>query len=75
LDEVPAPIETARVPGFILFSPDDYRSLARGARILSKQAEADAMKQQNPCMARLFNDNAKHYRELAEKCELAARVL
>lgn len=69
-----AAIENGRVPGFIKFTADDFRSLAQAARVAAAQAEADARAQSNPSIVRQFNDSAKRYRELAEKCEQSARV-
>lgn len=67
--------QTARVPGFLLFSADDYRAAAQACRVAAVQAEDDAGKQTNPQTIKQFNATAKRYRELAEKFELAARVL
>lgn len=67
--------QTGRVPGFIRFTAMDYSALAAGARVMALQAERDAAAQENLTVVKLFNDSAKYYRELAEKCELAARVL
>jgi hypothetical protein len=66
--------DTARVTGFIRFSADDFRSLAQAARVAAAQADVDASNQSNPSIVRQFNDSAMRYRELAEKCENAARV-
>jgi hypothetical protein len=71
----PVELHDARVPGFIRFTAQDYRELARGARCIAQQAERDALAQENPGIRKLFNDTAKRNRELAEKCELAAKVL
>jgi hypothetical protein len=67
--------DTARVPGFIRFTADDYRSCAMALRMCATQSQRDAEKQSNPVMAKLFNDAAQRQLQLAEKCELAARVL
>jgi hypothetical protein len=67
--------DTARVPGFILFSADDYKAAAQACRVAAAQADGDAKRQANPSMVKLFTDSANRYRELAEKFELAARVL
>ena len=67
--------QTGRVPGFIRFSADDYRSLAQAARVAAVQAERDAEVQKNPGIVEQFKKTARHFRELAEKCENAARVL
>jgi hypothetical protein len=73
---MPAPdLQTARVPGFILFTADDYRTTAQACRIAAVQAEADAAKQTNPSIVKGFNATAKQFRDLAQKYELAARVL
>lgn len=66
---------TARVPGFILFTSADYKALEQAARVAAVQAETDAAKQTNPSIVKGFNATAKRYRELAEKCKLAAKVL
>lgn len=73
---MPAPeIQTGRVPGFIRFTADDYRTSAQACRAAAVQAEKDAGAQSNPQTTKLFNDVAKRFRELAEKHELAAKVL
>lgn len=71
----PAPLNNGRVPNFLRFSADDYRTVAQACRAASVQAEKDAEAQTNPQVVRLFNDTAKRFSELAEKCENAARVL
>lgn len=71
----PVEIQPRRVTGFILFSADDYRATAQACRVAAIQAEKDASTQISPGLARMFNASAKHYRDLAQKFELAARVL
>lgn len=71
----PVELQPRRVTGFILFSADDYRATAQACRVAAVQAETDAATQSSPGLARMFNDSAKHYRNLAQKFDLAARVL
>lgn len=63
------------MPNFIRFSPDDYRALAMAARASAYTAEKDGQGQSNPSVRARFLADAKRFRELAEKCENAARVL
>lgn len=72
---MPIDLQNARVPGFIRFSAADYTLLAQASRMQAVQAERDAERQQNPGIVKMFNDIARKYRDLTEKCELAARVL
>lgn len=67
--------QTVRVTNFIRFTADDYRTSAQACRAAAVQAEKDAEAQTNPQMLDLFIGVAKRFRELAEKHELAARVL
>lgn len=71
----PAPLDNARVTNFIRFSADDYRALAMAARAKAYQAEKDAEGQTNPQVRAAFMADARRFKELAEKCENAARVL
>lgn len=71
----PSSRETGRVPGFLHFTADDYRAAAMALRIAAVQAEKDAENQRGSSTAERFIDLARRRRELAEKYELAARVL
>lgn len=71
----PADPQTARVTNFIRFNADDWRALAMCARIAQAQAEDDASKQSNPGIRDTFQKLARQRKELAERCENAARVL
>lgn len=66
--------QTGRVPGFLHFTADDWRALAMAARVAMVQAENDAKGQSNPQVVAGFSELAEYYRQLAEKCENAARV-
>lgn len=71
----PIPPDNARVTNFLRFTPDDYRALAMAARAKAWQAEKDAEGQSNPQVRATFLIDAKRFKELAEKCENASRVL
>lgn len=68
------PLQTGRVPGFLHFTADDYRTSAQACRVAAYKAEQDAKAQTNPQVIEGFLASAKRYRELAQKHENAARV-
>lgn len=67
--------QNQRVTRFIHFTPEDYKASAQACRVAAAQAENDAAKQGNPGIVKMFNDTAKRFRDLAQKHELAAKVL
>jgi len=63
------------VPGFIRFTADDYLTAAMACRREAEYCRKEAEQHQSPTIVKLFNEARQRNLEVAEKCELAARVL
>ncbi len=57
-----------------IFTPSEYAALAMAARVAAGQATADAKNQNNPSVAAIHNSTAVGYRQLAAKCDQAAKA-
>lgn len=52
----------------------ELASAAMGMRGMVRQAQADASRQENPGMRKLFEDSARSHQALLEKLEAARKV-
>lgn len=75
MDVPTAEPQTGRAMPPMSFTAEEYRDAAQACRALAAQHERDAANQQNPSIVKLFNDQAKRFRELAQKFDLAAKWL
>lgn len=56
-----------------IFTPAEFSALAMAARVAAEQATADAKNQNNPSVAAIHQSTAVGYRQLAAKCDQAAK--
>jgi hypothetical protein len=71
----PAPLQTRPAMPPMTFNAAEFKDAAQACRALAHIHEQDALKQENPSIVAGFNASARHFRDLAQKFDLAARWL
>jgi hypothetical protein len=71
----PVPLQTRHTMPPMQFKAEEFKDAAQACRAFAHTCEQDALKHGNPSIVAGFNASARHFRELAQKFELAARWL